>query len=66
MKNILFYLTISFVVYLGFWISLTWDIPVDNQIGTFFFTCMLLLLLITMIVYDIRQRFKKKQNTELN
>ena len=55
------YLLLTFVVGFGFWVSLTWDIPVDNQIGMFIFTCIMLTLLISSIVYDIREHLKNKK-----
>jgi len=66
MKNVMFYLILTFVVGFGFSVSLTWDIPVDNQIGMFIFTCLMLTLLVSSIVYDIKEYLKKKKEMYIN
>jgi hypothetical protein len=65
MKNLMIYLLLTFVVGFGFQVSLTWDIPVDNQIGMFILTCFMLTLLITMIVFDIKEHLKNKKEMYL-
>ena len=66
MKNVMFYLIPTFVVGFGFSVSLTWDIPVDNQIGMFILTCLMLTLLVSLIVYDIKEYLKKKKEMYIN
>ena len=62
----MFYLIPTFVVGFGFSVSLTWDIPVDNQIGMFILTCLMLTLLVSLIVYDIKEYLKKKKEMYIN
>jgi hypothetical protein len=59
MKNLFMYLTFVSLTIFGFWVSFTWDIPVDNQLGMLFFSCMCLGCLILMIGYDIKEMIKK-------
>ena len=40
MKNLIPYLTLISMSVFGIWVSFTWNIPVDNQIGMFFLSCM--------------------------
>lgn len=37
----------------------TWDIPVDNQIGMFFFGCFFFVIAISLILIEIKDFFKK-------
>ncbi len=53
------YLTFVSMTIFGFWVAFTWNIPVDNQLGMLFFSCMCLGCLMIMISYDIKQTIKK-------
>jgi hypothetical protein len=61
MKELFFYLMLISSIIFGFYISFTWDIPVDNQIGTFLMTCLLLVVLMFSIVNDTYQLIKRKK-----
>ena len=61
MKKLFPYIAIiGFIVY-SMWVSLTWDIPVDNQLGMFLFSCMGIGMFFIILFEDIRNYFKKKK-----
>ncbi len=61
MKKLFPYIAIiGFIVY-SMWVSLTWDIPVDNQMGMFLFSCMGIGMFFIILFEDIRNYFKKKK-----
>ena len=61
MKKLFPYIAIiGFIVY-SMWVSLTWDIPVDNQMGMFLFSCMGIGMFFMILFEDIRNYFKKKK-----
>ena len=61
MKKLFPYIAIiGFIVY-SMWVALTWDIPVDNQIGMFFISCMCIGMFFIILFEDIRNYFKKKK-----
>lgn len=60
MKNLFTYLTLVGMTIFGMWVAFTWNIPVDNQIGMFFVSCMCLGLLCMVVVYDIYNFIKSK------
>lgn len=61
MKNLFIYFGLLGMTTLGMWMSLTWDIPVDNQIGVFFLSCMCLGLFFMVLFEDIKNYFKSKK-----
>ena len=61
MKKLFPYIAIiGFIVY-SMWVSLTWDIPVDNQMGMFLFSCMGIGMFFIILFEDIRNYFKKNK-----
>ena len=61
MKKLFPYIAIiGFIVY-SMWVSLTWDIPVDNQMGMFLFSCMGIGMFFIILFEDIQNYFKKKK-----
>jgi len=61
MKKLFPYIAIiGFIVY-SMWAAFTWDIPVDNQMGMFFFSCMGIGMFFIILFEDIRNYFKKKK-----
>ena len=61
MKNLFIYFGLLGMTTFGMWMSLTWDIPVDNQIGVFFLSCMCLGLFFMVLFEDIKNYFKSKK-----
>lgn len=61
MKNLFIYFALLGMTSFGMWVSLTWDIPVDNQIGMFFLSCMCLGLCFLVLFEDIRNYIKSKK-----
>lgn len=61
MKKLFPYIAIiGFIVY-SMWVSLTWNIPVDNQIGMFLFSCMGIGMFFIILFEDIRKYFKNRK-----
>ncbi len=60
MKKLFPYLTLISMSVFGIWVSFTWNIPVDNQIGMFFLSCMCIGLFFMVLVHDIRYYIKSK------
>ena len=61
MKNLFIYFSLLGMTAFGMWVSLTWNIPVDNQIAMFFLSCMCLGLCFLVLIEDIRNYFKSKK-----
>ena len=51
---------IGFVIYF-MWVSFTWNIPVDNQIGMFLLSCMGIKMFFIMLYVDIKNYIKSKK-----
>jgi hypothetical protein len=60
MKNLFIYFTLLVMTTLGMWVSFTWNIPVDNQIGMFVISCLCLSLLFMVMVEDIKNFVNRK------
>ena len=58
------YLTFVSMTIFGLWVSLTWDIPVDNQIAMFILSCMCVCIILFMLIYDIRTHIKGKMKPQ--
>jgi predicted small integral membrane protein len=61
MKNLFIYFSLLGMTFFGMWSSLTWDIPVDNQMFMFVLSCMCLGLFFLVLIEDIRNYFKSKK-----
>jgi len=61
MKKLFPYITIITLVTLSMWIAFTWNIPVDNQIGMFLFSCVGVGMFFIILFEDIQNYFKKKK-----
>ena len=62
MKKLFPYLSLLGMFVFGMRVSLYWNIPVDNQIGMFVFSCMCLGLVVLVLIEDIKKYFKQKRN----
>lgn len=61
MKKLFPYIAIiGFVVY-SMWAAFTWNIPVDNQIGMFFLSCMGIGMFFLCLYEDIKNYIKSKK-----
>lgn len=56
MKKTLTYSLSVFTILFGIWVSLFWDIPVDNQIAVFILTCLMFGVLILLVSYDVMSK----------
>lgn len=54
---------IGFIVY-TMWVALTWDIPVDNQMGMFLFSCMGIGMFFIILFEDIKNYIKSKKKPQ--
>ena len=61
MKNLFIYFALLGMTSFGMWVSFTWNIPVDNQIGMFFLSCMCLGLCFLVLFEDIKNHIKSKK-----
>lgn len=61
MKKLFPYIAIiGFIVY-SMWAAFTWDIPVDNQIGMFLFSCLGVGMLFLCLYEDIKNYIKSNK-----
>lgn len=61
MKNLFNYFSILGMFFFSFWVSLTWNIPVDNQIAMFFLSCMCLGMFFLILFHDVKHYIKNKK-----
>lgn len=61
MKNLSMYITIIAFVTFSMWVAFTWDIPVDNQIGMFLFSCVGVGMFFIILFEDIKNYIKSKK-----
>ena len=54
---------IGFIVY-TMWVAFTWDIPVDNQMGMFLFSCMGIGMFFIILFEDIKNYIKSKKKPQ--
>lgn len=55
------YLCIAGLAAFSLNVSFTWDIPVDNQIAMFVFSCVCIGLFFLVLVEDVRKYIKSKR-----
>ena len=55
------YLFIIGIIVFSGWVSFSWDIPTDNQIGVFFLGVFMVFVLFYHFVTDIRELIKEKK-----
>lgn len=60
MKNLFPYITLISMSVFGLWVSFTWNIPVDNQIGMFVLSVLCFSLFLMVLVHDIKDFIKSK------
>jgi len=54
MKKLIPYVVLVLMTIYSSWVSFTWDIPIDNQIGMFILSCLSFMSLLLMVFDDVR------------